>query len=126
MTDENKPQPAEAPPEPVPESEPKARRHAIPQGPPPPPKPTKVSKEDRLEVENLQLKLQNVQLQLQIMQADLAKALHTRDEYVKKFKEMREYFHKKYGVDLISITIDEDGNISQLPPNAKLPNIPGF
>lgn len=113
-------------PKPEPEPEPALRRHAIPQGPPPAPSPPRVSKEDRLEVENLQVKLQNVQLQLQIMQADLAKALHTRDEYVKKFKEKREYFLQTYGVDLTQITIDDEGNITRLPPNPNLQNIPGL
>ncbi len=111
---------------PKPEPAESLRRHAVPQGPPPAQKPTKVSKEDRLEVEVLSMKLQNVQLQMQIMQSDLAKALATRDQLVEKFKEKREYFLQTYGVDITAINIDDEGNIIRIQPNPTLQNIPGL
>ena len=90
--------------------------------PAPPPKPSKVSKEDRLELENFQVKLQNVQLQLQIMQADLAKALTERNTLVEGMKKKREEMQDKYGVDIARVTIADDGTITPIPPQASTPN----
>ena len=85
----------------------------------PPPKPKFISREDRIELENLALKLQNVQLQLQIMQTDLQKALSNRDELVGKMKAKREEFLEKYSIDVARVNIGDDGVAT--PHNIQFP-----
>lgn len=77
--------------------------------------PVVVAKEDRVELENFQLRLQNVQLQMQIMQADLAKALGERDRLVVSMRNKRDEILKKYGIDIAAVKINDDGTVTPLP-----------
>lgn len=77
--------------------------------------PVVIAKEDRVELENFQLKLHNVQLQMQIMQADLAKALGTRDQLVAGMKKKRDELMQKYGIDIATVQINDDGTVVPLP-----------
>lgn len=79
---------------------------------PPKAKPERIKPEDRLRAENLMLKLQNVQLQLQVMQADLAKALGSRQAIQLEMEKLRKEFLEIYGVDLATINIADDGTYS--------------
>lgn len=89
--------------------------------PEPPPKPTVISSEDRLKVENLDLKMKNIQLQLQIMQSELQKAMTLRGGYVKEMEDMRRHFIATYGADLASIKINDDGSFAPLQGVLPLP-----
>lgn len=72
-----------------------------------------VAKEDRLQAELLQAKMHNVQLQLQVMQADIQKAVQTRNELIAEMNKFREEFKVKYGQDLATIQINNDGSIQE-------------
>jgi hypothetical protein len=80
--------------------------------------PTVIDREDRLEAELLQTKIQNVQFQLQLMQADLQKALETRNTLINQMTTFREVFQNKYGVDLAKLHINDDGTFKVLPPRS--------
>jgi len=83
--------------------------------------PNKIELQDRLRAENLQLKLQNIQLQLQVMHADLQKALQSRNMLVAEMTKLREEFMAKYGVDLATIQIHEDGSYSKVGTQGQTP-----
>lgn len=97
---------------------------AVEEKPATPPKPQKVSREDRLEVENLSMKIQNVQLQLQIMQSDLQKALMTRNDLVEQMKKKRDEYMQKYGIDIATVAIADDGTVTPLQNPIKIPGMP--
>lgn len=101
---------AEVAPQPVPEPT-----------PPPVLAPTKISKEDILDLENMQLKMENVQLQLQIMQGDLQKAMGEREKLVVRMKAKRDAMLVKYGVDVAQVAIADDGTVT--PHNVKFPGM---
>lgn len=82
----------------------------MPEGPP-----TVIDREDRLEAELLQTKLQNVQFQLQLMQADLQKAMESRNGLINEMTKFRTSFQEKYGVDLAKIHINDDGTFQVVP-----------
>lgn len=73
------------------------------------PKPTVLTKEDRLELENLQLKASNIQLQLTVMQADIQKAIAERDVVVKAMADKRQEVLEKYGVDIATVRVGPKG-----------------
>lgn len=88
---------------------PVTRGEALPDVPPEPPKPKALSRQDLIELENLDLKMKNVHLQMQMMQRDLALALTQKDELVKLQVAKREEILKNYGVDIGTVRIGPDG-----------------
>ena len=80
------------------------------------PTPKKLTREERLEVENLYLRVTNLALQEKQLQADLIKCNQMKIEYQKKLEELQNTLGQKYNVDMKSrsVNIDADGNIIQL------------
>jgi hypothetical protein len=74
-----------------------------------------ISAEDRLRAENLQYKMQNVQLQLQLLQADIQRAITTRNGLVTDMNALRQEYLTRYNVDLTQVKINDDGTFEPLP-----------
>jgi len=73
-----------------------------------PPKPTRLSENDRLRLENVSLKLMNIGNQFQQLTA-------ARAELSRKFDELRKECIERYGIDVATTRIDEEGNFLSPP-----------
>jgi len=71
--------------------------------------PVRVSQEDRLRIENLQLKLDKVHLEITLTTQQLMERTKLRGELVSAFQPMREEYMTKYGIDLLAGKIEDDG-----------------
>lgn len=78
---------------------------------PAPVAPSKLTREEYLEIESLSLKVQNVALQHEKLQADVIKAVQMRQDLQKELATMLKRFSEKYGVDLTKVQILPDGTI---------------
>jgi hypothetical protein len=76
-----------------------------------PPKPTRLSEVDRLKLENISLKLLNIGNQFEKLTA-------ARAGFSRQFDELRKACIERYGIDITTTRIDEEGNFLQpgLPP----------
>jgi len=75
------------------------------------PLPTKLSKEDRLEIENLFLKVENLKLQQLQLQRDITTSVEMRQKLQGEMSLLQLALSKKYGVDLQYCDIGLDGSI---------------
>ncbi len=80
----------------------------------------KVTLEDRLRAENLQLQMETIQKDLQLIQLTVQAKITSRDELVRKMTALKEEFQKKYNIDLAQVKIEDDGSVSPMAP-ATLP-----
>lgn len=81
---------------------------------PPPgvPLETKLSKEDRLEIENLYLKVENLKLQQLQLQRDITTSVEMRLKLQGEMSLLQLALSKKYGVDLQHCDVGADGSIT--------------
>lgn len=70
---------------------------------PSPPKPSRLTEVDRLKLENVSLKLMNVGVQFEKLAIERARLS-------RQFDELRKECLERYGVDIATTKIDEDGN----------------
>lgn len=68
-----------------------------------PPKPTKLSEIDRLRLENTSLRLMNIGAQIEKLMMDRARVS-------REFDSLRRECLDRYGVDIVTTRIDEEGN----------------
>jgi hypothetical protein len=68
-----------------------------------PPKPTKLTEVDRLRLENTSLKLMNIGVQFE-------KLSQERLRFSKQFDDLRKECLERYGIDIATTRIDEEGN----------------
>ena len=72
-----------------------------------------VSEEDRLRIENLQLKLQNCALQDERLARELTNCRETMAKIQKDIIEFRNTLGEKYGVDFTKTRIAPDGRLME-------------
>jgi hypothetical protein len=70
----------------------------------------KVSTEDMLRVQNLQLRMEKIQVDLQLLQMNIQQKLQQRDTIVLEMNKFKDEFQAKYGLDLATAKINEDGS----------------
>jgi len=76
------------------------------------------------EVDKLQLKiawaeLTNVQLQIRILRSDLLQAERLLKEKAEEMQRVRDSIAAKYGVDLNTTTVDDNGNFVPVSPDMR-------
>jgi hypothetical protein len=76
------------------------------------------------EVDKLQLKiawaeLTNVQLQIRILRSDLLQAERLLKEKAEEMQRVRDSIAAKYGVDLSTTTVDDNGNFVPVSPDMR-------
>lgn len=76
-----------------------------------PPVPPRLSREERLELENITLKVENTRLQQERLKLDFERATTMLLGLQKESFELLDRLNKKYGVDLTKSNIQSDGSI---------------
>lgn len=84
--------------------------------PPPPVVPPRLTREERLELENLALKVENIRLQQERLRQDFVTSTRMLRELQKEAQDYQFGLGKKYGVDLAHSTIQSDGSIIPAKP----------
>ncbi len=78
----------------------------------------KISLEDRMRAENLQLQMENIQKDLQLIQLQVQGKVSQRDLLLQKMNALRDEFKQKYDIDLASVKIEDDGSVTASPTPA--------
>jgi len=73
---------------------------------------TKLSRDDRLEIENLYLKVENLKLQQLQLQRDIVTSVELRQKLQGEMSSLQISLSKKYSVDLQNCDISHDGSIT--------------
>jgi hypothetical protein len=76
-----------------------------------PPMPPRLTREERLELENITLKVENIRLQQERLKLDFDRSKAMLLGLQKESFEMNDRLNKKYGVDLAASDIQSDGTI---------------
>jgi hypothetical protein len=91
-----------------------------------PKKPTIVEDADRLQVENIQLKAEKLQLELGNLNLQIQSCLTRRNMLQGEMDKLRRKMLDKYGFDLASVQINEDGTVQPAQIPGMPPGMPGM
>ena len=80
-----------------------------------PAKPSVVTSEDRLRVENLQLRLEKAQLEITLTTSQLNERVKVRGDLLRAAESLRQEMMGKYGIDLYAGRINDDGTFVMNP-----------
>jgi flagellar biosynthesis component FlhA len=80
--------------------------------------PQKISEQDNLRLKLLSLEMENCQLKLGQLNVSVQAEVKRRDELTKKMAAMSKEYSERYGVNMMSVQIDDDGVIHPLPQGA--------
>lgn len=71
----------------------------------------KMSREDYLEAENINMKMRIFSQDLKLLQQEVQAKLDARNALANEMEALRQKLNAKYGVDVASITIEPDGTL---------------
>ena len=71
----------------------------------------KMTREDYLEAENINMRMKIFSQDLQLLQQQVQEKLRARDALANEMEALRQKLNAKYGVDVASITIEADGTL---------------